>query len=640
MPDPSPTRSPPLRVLVIEDNPADAWLAEEALQDSGLDCDVEHRDSLAAARARHAEHPFDVILLDLGLPDALGATTVERARAFAPLIPLVVLTGSSSDRVLAESLGADADDFVSKSEVSPVSVERAVRHAIQRRRLTLRLREQQRELESTERRLQAVLGTVSDGIAVVDRDGRVLFANPALYGILGRTGGEVVEATIPGLSRDGTALVELPAGAGRGDEPRQIEVTTAPIVWDGTRARVASLRDVTERRHMEARLRAAQRMEAIGQLAGGLAHEINNLLAVVMANVGLLLDGPIDEEGRTLAREIERVARRGASLVRRLLAFGRKQRLRMRDLDLTATLDEIARTLRPVLPDDVALEVRASDAPCVVRADTEAVEQIVVNLVINARDALSGRGGRIGVELAPASVSPEFCRDHVGMRPGEYVRLSVVDDGSGMDADTLARAFEPFFSTKDPERGTGLGLAMVYGLAKQQEGFVYVRSEPGAGTTVDVFFVPAVGPSEPVAAEPAPVALHGGEETILLVEDEDDVRNAAARILRRVGYVVVEARDGLEALDLLRGSPSGIDLILSDVIMPNLGGRGLFEAVRRIPESPPVLFMSGYSMDDLRGGEELDGSFDLIAKPWTVPELLTGVRRALGGGAGSVAPVP
>jgi two-component system cell cycle sensor histidine kinase/response regulator CckA len=284
-----------------------------------------------------------------------------------------------------------------------------------------------------------------------------------------------------------------------------------------------------------------------------------------------------------------------------------------------------------MLPLNLALDVRVPDSPACARADASAIEQILLNLVNNARDATPD-GGRVAVEVEIVEVSEQLAQSHSGMVQGSYVRLTVRDDGTGMRDDVRARAFEPFFTTKARGHGVGLGLSTVYGLAKQLGGFVYLSSEPQAGATATLFFPHA---PDVVAYDAAPSAGDRsdlGGATILVVEDEEPLRRATARVLKRLGYAVVEARNGLEALDVLRERPSDVDLVLSDVVMPDLGGRGLYDAMQELPGRPPVLFVSGYSAEDLRDGDLLDPSFDLLQKPWAIPELIDGIRRALAAG--------
>jgi CheY-like chemotaxis protein len=367
-------------------------------------------------------------------------------------------------------------------------------------------------------------------------------------------------------------------------------------------------------------------MEAVGQLAGGMAHDFNNLLGTILTTTELMSDEiPKDS---TLADDLDTIrlaAGHGATLTGKLLAFGRRKPLEYQPLVVDELLGDFGRVVRRLVPESIELKLSLGAGDARVHADSGAVEQIVMNLVTNARDAMPG-GGLLRVATERATVDEEFCRGHAGTTPGEYVVLSVTDTGAGMDAATLRKVFEPFFTTKPVGVGTGLGMAMVYGLVKQHRGYVDVASRPGEGTAVRVYLPEAGATAAAPAAEAMPVS-GGSGETILLVEDEPALRRAATRVLARSGYTVVTASDGREALELLErdGRP---DLIITDVVMPRLGGNELIRELRQRGQHLRVLFTSGYpGRGD--GLEALEPGFPFLTKPWTIPELLGAVRDAL-----------
>ena len=383
------------------------------------------------------------------------------------------------------------------------------------------------------------------------------------------------------------------------------------------------------RRGLEGQLRQAQKMEAIGQLTGGIAHDFNNLLTIILSNVELVKsDLPPGEEGAPDLAEIEAAARKGAAMVRKLLAFSRTGQLELGPVELTRLVRDLSEMLRRLLPETIAVRVTAApDAPPVL-ADPGAVEQILLNLATNARDAMP-HGGVLDIVVESRLLDEQF-RDAMGeSRAGPYVCLAVADSGGGMEPAVLERLFEPFFTTKPPGVGTGLGMAMVYGLVRQHGGLVDVETAPGRGTAVRVYFPAAArgeAPARPLASPPPGL---GGSETILLVEDEAGIRRVAQRALERAGYRVLTAEDGIEALDVVRAHARDIRLVVSDVVMPRCGGPELREAVLNAGHSMPFLFMSGYAARDAGAAEKLDPDQPVLHKPWSVADLLGRVRQML-----------
>jgi len=387
--------------------------------------------------------------------------------------------------------------------------------------------------------------------------------------------------------------------------------------------------DVSQRRGLEEQLRQAQKMEAIGQLTGGIAHDFNNLLTIILANAELLARGP-DEVS---LRDIVSAAVSGRVMVNQLLGFARRSTLALEPVHLGQVVNDLAAVLRRVLPADIEMLVFADEDLPEVAADAHAIEQILLNLVNNARDAMPD-GGVLRLETSCTWVS-DAQRDILG--PGaasEYVCLAVDDTGAGMDEATRQRAFEPFFTTKPVGKGTGLGLATVYGLVKQHGGFVQIDSATGAGTRLRIYFpvVEEIARRRASGAHSAHAGLQatGREETILVVEDQSQLRRATVYTLERAGYHVLAAGDGIEALQLLRQHPHPIDLVFTDLVMGRLGGRGLYQMDRREGRSTPFLFTSGYAGPG-RGEDPLDPTLPFLPKPWTSADLLGRVRQTLDG---------
>lgn len=376
-------------------------------------------------------------------------------------------------------------------------------------------------------------------------------------------------------------------------------------------------------RTSEAQFRHAQKMEAVGRLAGSVAHDFNNQLSVILSYSSLLLSDlkPVDPL-RADIDSIRKAGEKAAELTRQLLAFSRQQVLAPRVLDLNDVLDEAERMLRRLLAADIELVTRKERVLSRVKVDPGQIDQVIMNLCINARDAMP-EGGKLTIETANVQLDASYTTEHFGVTPGPYVMLAISDTGVGMDEATQARIFEPFFTTKEQGKGTGLGLSTVFGIVRQSGGNIWVYSEPGSGTTFKIYFPTSTEADAPPQEPPPPATLHG-TETVLLVEDQDEVRQVAQQILRRYGYHAIEARNAGEALLICERHPRPIHLLLTDVIMPHMSGRQLAERLVQIVPDLRVLFMSGYTENTIVHHGILDSGIAYLQKP-LVPEML--VRR-------------
>jgi PAS domain S-box-containing protein len=388
--------------------------------------------------------------------------------------------------------------------------------------------------------------------------------------------------------------------------------------------------DVTEQRAMEHALRQAQKMETIGQLTSGIAHDFNNLLTVILTQAKFVSDAvPADQaEVRRDLHDLGDAARRGAELVQKLLGFSRSQRLNLKAVSLAEYLEEVIATLRRLLPATIELGFEANEEGAVVEADAGALQQILLNLATNARDAMPD-GGTLHLELRRTRLDAEDRPLHAWVQPGPYACIAVSDTGMGMDRATLARVLEPFFTTKPPGVGTGLGMAMVYGLVKQHKGFVHLYSEPGQGTTVKLYLPLVYVEAEQPTAASALESLPGGSESILVVEDDPALRTVAERLFTKHGYRVFAAADGAEGLELYRVHGSEIALVVTDLIMPKAGGFDVYEGVRRGSRTTKVLFTSGYPTPNYKKSVAGDANVAFLTKPWTVSDMLAQVRALL-----------
>jgi two-component system, cell cycle sensor histidine kinase and response regulator CckA len=386
-------------------------------------------------------------------------------------------------------------------------------------------------------------------------------------------------------------------------------------------------------RQSEDHLRQSQKMEAVGRLAGGVAHDFNNLMTIVMGRSELLMTGLQEADPlRRNADEIKRTAERAVALTQQLLAFSRKQVLMPKVLDLNVVVANMDRMLRRLIGEDIDLVTVLGPALERVRADPGQLEQVIMNLAINARDAMPS-GGKLTIETANVHLDLAYARKHAAVAPGPYVMLSVSDNGTGMDADTQSHIFEPFFTTKDQGKGTGLGLATVYGIVKQSGGYIWVYSEPGWGTTFKIY-LPRIGDAAESPEPVHPATQPRGSETILLVEDEDGVRELTREILAMNGYTVIAARHGAEALEVCQQYSGEIALILTDVVMPQMSGHALMERIKPVRPSLKVLYMSGYTDKAVVRHGMLAGDVAFLQKPFTPDTLARKVREALDSPAG------
>ncbi|MBN2337648.1 MAG: PAS domain S-box protein [Acidobacteria bacterium] len=499
-------------------------------------------------------------------------------------------------------------------------------------------------LKESREYLTRIINCIGDPIFVKDSEHRFTLVNDALCAFAGMRREELIgKAGVP----PAPAGSEVLAQSLREQEEEVLETGRESLTEDvfvdregksvtvmtkksllvdrkGNRQIVGVLRDITEYKRLEAQFLQAQKMEAVGVLAGGVAHDFNNLLNVINGYTDLALEEVA--RGEPLREELEHVrdaGKRAAALTSQLLAFGRKQILQPETFDLGPVIGEMRSLLRSMIREDIRLDFHAG--PGTIHADPARVEQVVMNLVVNARDALP-EGGTIRVETGRVEIGGA---EEEGASPGPYVRLAVIDDGVGMDAKTRERIFEPFFTTKPERKGTGLGLSTVYGIVRQSGGFIRVASEMGKGTTVEVFFPPARDAEAPPDRESGPPEAAGGAETVLLAEDEGAMRALAGRVLRDGGYTVLEAADGMEALRLAREYAGEIQLVVSDVVMPGMGGRALVEQLCAIRPRIRALFISGYDDAAISRQGVLEPGVAFLQKPFTPHQLARKAREVL-----------
>ena len=515
------TEKSPLKVLLIEDNPGDVRQIQEMLKEAGSIFDFKWADRLSTGLERLVEEAFDVLLLDLGLPDSQGLDTFTRTHAQTAQIPIIVLTGLADETIAVKAVREGVQDYLIKGQIDSNLLVRAIRYAIERKR---------------------------------------------------------------------------------------------------TEEEMTSLQE---------QLRQSQKMEAIGSLAGGIAHDFNNLLTIIKGYSQLSLleikeETPLWEN----IKEVQKATERASGLIRQLLAFSRRQILEMKVIDLNSLLLNLDKMFRRVIGEDIKLVTILVQGGARVKVDPGQIEQVIMNLAVNARDAMPN-GGKLTIMTANVELDEEYSRTHVSVTPGRYVMLSVSDTGVGMTQEVRDRVFEPFFTTKEKGKGTGLGLSMVYGIVKQCGGNIWVYSEPGQGTTFKIYLPRVDEPLEELGGKVRKGKLPRGSETILVVEDEADVRKLAVRTLEKQGYRVLEASDGDKVLHLFEKQKEPIHLILTDVIMPRMNGSELTDSLKSLHPKMKVLYMSGYTDNAIVHRGILGDGINFIQKPFSLDGLSRKVREVL-----------
>ena len=643
-----PVSEEPLHILIVEDSPTDMKLVVQALRRMARSFDYERIENEAAMRAALSAQTWDVILSDWSLPTFSGLGALAVARELGLDIPFILVSGTIGEEVAVEAIRAGAHDYVLKDRLTRLvpSVERELRESEARRQR----RRAEEALRISEFRFRRLADSGIVGIAIADVLGNVHEANEAYLDMLGYSREEMISggARWPDMTpaewqaSDATAVESLRKDGVspiREKEYLRKDGTRVPVLVGAAMLDepmyITFAADLTQRKRVEKalaiseeQLRQAQKMEAVGQLAGGVAHDFSNLLSVILTCSELLLaDLNEVDPSREYADEIQKAGVRAAEVTKQLLMFSRQQMLEPQVLDLNALVANMDRLLRRLVRENVELITVTGSCLGNVKADQGSVEQMVMNLVVNARDAMSA-GGKITIETTNVTLDADQERTPVGSKAGPYVMLAITDTGVGMNAATQARIFEPFFTTKERGKGTGLGLSTVFGIVQQCGGSIALRSELGRGTTFTVY-LPRVNEAVAVTQAVVAASMAPGSETILVVEDEDHVRAAVRVILMRAGYRVLEARGGDDALLVAEKCRDHIHLLLTDVIMPGMNGPELAERMVVLRPDLRVLCMSGYTDVGIAGSGALASEFAYLQKPLTAEALTRKVRAVL-----------
>jgi two-component system, cell cycle sensor histidine kinase and response regulator CckA len=634
-----------LRVLIVEDSEDDALLLIRQLRRGGYDPVFKRVDTPAGMQEALLEDEWDIVISDYAMPLFSAFAALDLLKRHDLDLPFIIVSGAIGEEIAVAAMKSGAHDYMMKDNV------RRLIPAIARELREARVRRERRRaltaLQESEERYRSLVDNLDLGIALIDPDFTVIMANAARNKICGEASPNAIGSKCFRAWQQSDAVCSDCPAACAMTSGQVAEVDREVLEPDGKhrifRVRafptfdssdkvtgcIEVVEDITERRHLEQQLRQAAQLEAIGRLAGGVAHDFNNLLTAMMAYSEVVLQHMATHDpNRDKVVQITHAAERAAVLTRQLLTFGRKQVLDVKVIDLNAVISDLAKMLRRLVGEDVELVTEYDTEVGKVKADRNQIEQVVMNLAINARDAMP-RGGTLRMETANVVLDEEYCRTHLQVEEGRYVHFTVTDTGIGMDPATVSRIFDPFFTTKEAGKGTGLGLSMVYGIVQQHKGHLDVQSEAGRGTTFHVYLPTCHEAEEEILLTRGPEPRRGGHETVLVVEDEAIVRNVACEVLEMLGYTVLSAADPEAAINISEKFPGPIHLLVADVVLPRMDAGSLYAYIEKARPDMKVLYVSGYPEASFASSGVLNPGVAFLTKPFTFETLSAKVREVL-----------
>jgi len=632
----------PISILVLEDRSADAELMMLELQREGIAFTAKRVWTEMDFSDQLRNYSPDLILADYSLPSYDGLAALKLAEKESPGTPFILVSGGLGEEIAIEALHHGATDYVLKQRLTRLGP--AVRRAMRE----VELGAERKQADADLRKLLFAVEQSPVTIVITDTEGTIEYINPKFTELTGYARSATIGQN-PRMLKSGkmsAAFYEnlwqtIKAGKvwhgvfhnkKRNGELFSERATISPVMDEAghiTRF-IAIKEDITERLKLEDQLRQSQKMDAIGHLAAGVAHDFNNLLTIVMFETSLLaMNSSLDDTTRNGVSMIEKAAERAAGLTRQLLAFSRKQEKEVRVIDPAELVAGMSRLLQRILGEDIVLNTRVNPGLPPLLADPSMIEQVIMNLAVNSRDAMPG-GGQLNLAVSAVSLAEEVISQHPGGRPGNFLQLEITDTGTGIAPEHLALIFEPFFTTKETGKGTGLGLATVFGIVKLHEGWIEVTSQLGQGTCFRVFLPVTTTSVLKQSISLTPAKLKGGSETILVSEDEEPIRHLMQIALERYGYRVLTAENGADAVKRLSENDPKAHLLITDMVMPGgMNGRELAETVHVSHPTMKVIYISGFTSDKISQELCLVPGVNFLRKPFSIHALVAAVRHQL-----------
>jgi two-component system cell cycle sensor histidine kinase/response regulator CckA len=632
-----------MQLLLVGDDDHFGYLRDLLSRAGDPRLGLDHAHTAEEAIVRLGQTTYDLLLYEYKSGESAAMRLLHELRQNGLGAPAIFLSDHMDESALDASPNSGLDELAPAASSHKPGNRGAIQHAVEE----YRTEQQRQKAEDTLRKLWRAVEQSADLVMITDREGVIEYVNPAFESLTGYSPAELMGQT-PRVLKSGQQSSEIykelwqtilsgnvyrctMVNRKKNGDVFVAEKTITPLRDnDGQITHfISNDRDITDRRRMENQIQQAQKMDAVGRLAGGVAHDFNNHLMVISSYAELMLDSlALQHPLRHNVDEIQKASRRAADLTRQLLAFGRKQMQSLHLLDLNVMIEDFNKMLPRLIGEDIELVFVPGEKLGKVKADPVQIEQILMNLVANARDAMP-QGGRLVIETASVRLDDAYVQEHSIVPPGEYVLLTVSDSGLGIEPEHLSHIFEPFYTTKEEGKGTGLGLATVYGIVKQNSGFIWVYSEPGLGTAFKIYLPRArqtrlsLQPPSPVEGSPR------GCETLLLAEDEDAVRQSIREFLVLNGYIVLEAKNGTEALALAKSYEGTIDLMITDVVMPQMSGSQLAAELASGRPSMRVLFVSGYAEATVLRHGAIDVATRFLQKPFSLKALARKIRDVL-----------
>jgi len=622
-----------MKLLIVEDSPGDLRLIQEMLssgQAENVLPFIDQKDTPRLSSAKELIRTFqpDLVFLDLNLPDSKGLDTFHKFQEMLGDIPIIVLTGTTEFKLGLEAIRCGAQEFLIKGQIPQQSLWKTLLYSLERQQLRTTLKIQKEEVEKQKEkllehneRIYSILKSSADGILIVDRKETVRYMNPAAEILLNRSSHDTVGKPVwfPLLSQSLSEITIVKENDGK----TILEILVRDLTWEGEPAYIASVRDISQRKTLEERLRNTQKMEAIGRMAGGVAHEFNNLLAIIGGFNQLLSEqGLRSPEAPSWMKKIATAVSRGSTLTKYLLGFTRQGKYEARSLDLNECIIDTLGLIRHGFKSAVKVSTDLEEDLPMVHADKTQMENVLMNIILNSADALEEFGGTIEIKSHGINISEEDVRDIPWyFEPRRYCRILIRDSGTGIKPEHMDKIFEPFFSTKGPGKGTGLGLANVFGIIKNHEGHIICNSQPGNGTTMELYFPVPREKSASQGSTPVTQPLSLENASVLVVDDEKDLLFVMKNYLEGLGLKPITINNGFEAIEFYKKNLGKIEVVFLDLKMPGMGGMEVFYKLKQIHHEVKVILMTGYHRDLYVDRLLKEGAVGYLVKPFQQEDI-------------------